>query len=94
MNSVHIIGYLKEVKEQCFREIEVGIPTFDEEGNNSITLTLKYWVDGDKNYLTTLPMCAHVALIGHLEFDKKFGTIVIVEQLYCLKKDNENFTSN
>lgn len=94
MNSVHIIGYLKDVKNVQFREIEIPIPTFDDDGNNSLTVMLRYWTGGNRNYLTSLPGKSHVAITGHLEFDKNFGTIVMVEQLYCLKKENENITSD
>lgn len=90
MNSVNLIGYLHENLGNNIRKAQISSPVFNDEGNNTFMIYLKYWAGGDRNFLTSLPNKSHVAIQGHLEYAEKFGTIVVVEQLYCLKKSNEN----
>lgn len=85
MNSAEIIGYLKEC-EGNFRKVEISIPTYNDEGNNSCEIYAKYWAGGDRNYFLSLKAGSLVAIRGHLDVDKNFGTIVIIEQLNCLSK--------
>ena len=90
MNTVSLIGYLKENIGNEFRRVEAFKPTFDDEGNHTVSLMTRYWAGGEKNYLRIMPINSQVSIIGHLEFDENFGTIIVVEQLQCLKKENEN----
>lgn len=85
MNSVEIVGYLKD-KDGEFRLVETPLPTFNDKGKNTASIYMKYWASGNKSYFLTLPMNSCVAIRGHLDVDEKFGTIVIVEQVYCIKK--------
>ena len=85
MNSVEVIGYLREQIEE-FRKIEIGLPAYNDQDKNSGEILAKYWAGGDKNYFLLLPAGAQVAIRGHLDVDEKFGTILIIEQLYCLNK--------
>ena len=85
MNSVDLIGYLRKVDGE-FRLVEVSLPTFNDEGKNTALVYMKYWTDGNKNYFLSLPKDSLVGIHGHLDVNEKFGTIVIVEQVYCIKK--------
>lgn len=86
MNSIDVIGYIRNNLGDGYRKIEVGLPTFNDDGKNTTEIIAKYWAGGDRNYFLVLPENSHVAIRGHLDYDEKFGTIVIAEQLYCLKK--------
>ena len=85
MNSVEILGYLKEI-DGDFRIVEAVLPTFNDKGKNTALIRMKYWTTGNKCYFLSLPINSHVAIRGHLDVDEKFGTIVIVEQVFCIKK--------
>lgn len=86
MNNISAIGYVREVVEKEYRKIEFTLPTYDEFGNNTVLVICKYWPGGDRNYLLSLPSGTQIAITGHLDFAEQFGTIVVIEQLYCLKK--------
>ena len=90
MNTVSLVAYLKENIGNELRRIETLKPSFDEDGNNTVSVIAKFWAGGDKNYLRVMPANSQVSIVGHLEFDENFGTIVVVEQLQCLRKQNEN----
>ena len=50
MNSVEIIGILKEEISDGFRKIEIDIPTYNDSGKNEGEIYAKYWAGGNKNY--------------------------------------------
>ena len=92
MNTVTLVAYLKENIGNEFRKVETVKPTFDENGDNKVNVITRFWAGGEKNYLRVMPINSMVSIVGHLEFDEKFGTIIIVEQMECLKKEHENPT--
>lgn len=89
MNSIELIGYLKEMEDKETRKVEIQLPVFNELNQNTMIVPCKYWAGGERNYLISLPINSHVAIRGHLNFDQNHQMLVMVEQLYCINK-NEN----
>ena len=85
MNCVDIIGILREVVDEHTRYFEYETPF--EQDNNDVPskIIVRYWTKQPNNRLIVLEKNTRVAIHGHLEMDKKFGTILLVEQLEVLR---------
>lgn len=85
MNCVDIIGMLRGVIDEHSRYFEYELP-FDQPNNDvHPIIVVKYWTRQPNNRLITLAPNTRVAIHGHLDVDKKFGTILLVEQLEVLR---------
>ena len=84
MNSVDIIGMLREVVDDYCRYFEYELPFAQEPDYGPNRIILKFWTKQAKSRLIVLPENSRVAIHGHLDVDKKFGTILLVEQLEVL----------
>ena len=85
MNSVNIIGYLREILDDYYRTFEYELPYFEENNTAVAKIVVKYWTNQPKARLITLPENSRVAIQGHLDAHEKFGTILIVEQVQVLR---------
>ena len=85
MNSVNIIGYLRENLDEYYRTFEYELPYFEENNTAVAKIVVKYWTNQPKARLITLPENSRVAIQGHLDAHEKFGTILIVEQVQVLR---------
>jgi len=85
MNSVNILGFLREIIDEKFRYFEYEPPFSDENYDTAPRIVVKYWTDQPNSRLSTLPNDTFVAIHGHLDNIEKFGTILLVEQLEVVK---------
>ena len=86
MNCVNLIGFLRENIDDCFRYLEYELPFFQENESVVPKIVLKYWTEQPNTRLNALPLNARVAIHGHLDAHKRFGTIIIVEEIQQLSK--------
>lgn len=85
MNCVQIIGRLREKIDDHYRYFEYELP-FDEINSDSPTrIVIKYWSRLPKSRLIVLEDNLRVAMHAHLDVDKKFGTILVVEELQVIR---------
>lgn len=84
MNSVEIIGIVKEKIEDKYRKIEYPIPYPRGTSKDSQFINCIYWTSTSDNRLTTIVDGKRIALRGHLDAHEKFGTIIVVEQFEVL----------
>lgn len=85
MNTVSIIGILKEKIDDNFRYFLYELP-FDEENNEAETkIVVKNWTNLPNSRLLVLPNNTRVAIEGHLDAHKKYGTIIVVSQVQALR---------
>ena len=85
MNSINIIGILREGIDEKYRYFEYELPFQQETGLENPRILVCYWTNQPGSRLIILPNNTRVAIHGHLDQDKKFGTILLVEQLEVLK---------
>ena len=90
MNSVDIIGFLREGIDDYFRYFEYELPYLEENEKVVPKIVVKYWANQPKSRLIVLPSSTRVAIHGHLDAHEKFGTILIVEQVQVLREKWEN----
>lgn len=86
MNSVSIIGYLRENINEQLRYFEYELPFFQENEAAVPKIVVKYWTGRAGSRLDVLPINTRVAIQGHLDAHEKFGTIIIVEDLQQISK--------
>ena len=86
MNCVDITGRLKEVIDENYRYFEYELPFLAEPENGAPLIISKFWTNVANSRLILLELNTRVIIHGHLEVHKKFGTILIVEQLEVLHK--------
>ena len=86
MNSVNIMGLLRENIDDYFRYFEYELPYLEENESVVPKIICKYWANQPKSRLNTLPDASRVAIHGHLDAHEKFGTILVVEQLQVIGK--------
>ena len=85
MNSVSIIGFLREKIDNIYRYFEYEL-NYDNEINSPRTLiVVRYWEDQENTRLLVLPNNTRIALQGHLDAHEKFGTILVVELFQLLR---------
>ena len=86
MNSVNLIGILKECVDDTYRYLEYSVP-FPEDGSLEFPrILVRYWNKQPGSRLITLPVNTRVAIHAHLDLDEKVGTVLIVEELEALHK--------
>ena len=85
MNTVCIIGILKEVVDDYNRFFEYQVPYEVENETLTPRIIVRNWTGQPKSRLIILPLNTRVALHAHLELTEKFGTILLVEQLEVLR---------
>ena len=85
MNSVDIIGMLREKVDNQFRFFEYELPFLEEANNAPTTIIVRFWTDQLNSRLLVLEPNTRVALHGHLDGHEKFGTILVVEQFQVLR---------
>ena len=86
MNCVDITGRVKDVIDDDYRYFEYELPYLAESENGAPLIIVKFWTNVPKSRLILLQTNTRVIIHGHLEAHKKFGTILIVEQLEVLHK--------
>ena len=84
MNSIDIIGLLRENIDDYFRFFEYELPYLEENNKVVPRIAVKYWTNQSKNILTMTPENSRVAIHGHLDAHEKFGTILVVEAIQKL----------
>ena len=85
MNSVNILGYLREGVDEFYRYFDYDLPYTQEESDEVPRIVVKYWAKQPNPRLIVLPVNTRVAIHGHLDVDKNFGTILLVEQLEVIR---------
>ena len=85
MNSVNVIGILKEKIDDNFRYFEYELPYLDEPVEGPNIIVVKNWTNQPNSRLLVLDVGTRVALHAHLDTSKKFGTILVVEELQALR---------
>lgn len=85
MNTVCIIGILKEKIDDKHRYFEYDVPYEIEHETLTPRIIIRYWTDQDNPRLIVLPENTRVAIHGHLDVSKNFGTILLVEQLEVIR---------
>ena len=86
MNSVNIIGKLRDVIDEKHRYFAYERPYKDEGGEDEPQIVVKYWTNQSKSRLMLLPSHTRVAIHGHLDTSEKFATILVVEQLQTMNE--------
>ena len=84
MNSVNIIGLLRDNIDDIFRNFEYELPYLEENNDANSKIVVRFWSNQPKTRLLALPSNSRVALHGHLDAHEKFGTILVVEQVQLL----------
>lgn len=84
MNSVSIIGLLLDKIDDYFRYFEYDLPYIDERNEVVPRIPIKFWSNQPNSRLIALPDYTKVAIHGHLDNNKEFGTILLVEKLEVL----------
>ena len=85
MNSVSIIGILKEKIDDYFRRFEYELPYSDDTTNGYPKIVIKYWSNQPNSRLLVLPEGTKIAAHGHMDFNKEHGTILIIESFQSVK---------
>lgn len=85
MNNVSLIAVIKTDIDDMFRQVEYGLPCFNEKGVDTQVINCKYWPNSPKSRFNQLQIGTKIAICGHLDAHEKFGTILIVEQFETLK---------
>ena len=85
MNSVCIIGMLREVVDDYHRYFEYELPFQNENEKMTPRIIVRNWTDQPKPRLIVLPENTRVAIHGHLDITEKFGTILLVSELEVLR---------
>ena len=85
MNSVDIIGVLKDVIDEYHRKLMYDIPFSLEKDSKVSNIVIRYWTDQPLPRLISLEDSTRVAVHGHLEESEEFGTILLVQQLEVLR---------
>ena len=85
MNSVEIIGLLRERIDDYYRHFEYELPFEEENSTTTPRIVVRYWTDQPRPRLIFLEEGTRVALHGHLDAHEKFGTILVVEQIQTLR---------
>ena len=85
MNSVSIIGFLREVIDERHRYFEYELPYEEIENQKAPRIVVKYWESQPNPRLIVAPVNSRVAIQGHLDTSEKFGTIIVVEQFQAVR---------
>jgi len=85
MNSVAIIGKLREKIDGIYRFFEYELPHLKEPENGETRIVIKYWTNLPDSRLLVLENNLRVALHGHLDAHEKFGTILVVDDYQLLR---------
>jgi hypothetical protein len=86
MNSVNIIGFLRENIDDTFRNFEYELPYLEENEKARTVIVVRNWTNQPNSRLNLYPANSRVAIHGHLDGHEKFGTILVVEQLQVIGK--------
>ena len=85
MNSVCIIGFLRERIDDFYRYFEYELPFLQETNKTTPIIVLRNWTGQSGARINVLEKNTRVAIHGHLDAHEKFGTILVVEELQTLK---------
>lgn len=85
MNSVSIIGILKEKIDSVYRNFDYELPYSEDPSKPTPHIVVKYWSNQADTRLIVIPDNTRVAIHGHLDLDEKYGTILIVESFQTLR---------
>ena len=85
MNSVNIIGMLREKIDDNYRYFEYEMPNLDEPSGGPTRIVVRNWTNQPNSRLLVLQENTRVAIYGHLDSSEKFGTILVVEELQALR---------
>ena len=85
MNSVNVIGMLRERIDGYYRYFEYELPYEEENNEAENKIVIRYWTEQPDSRLLVLPNNTRVAIEAHLDAHKDFGTILIVEQVQVLR---------
>jgi len=85
MNCIDIIGIVKDKIDDFYRKFEYDVPFEFKDQNEAHVIVVRYWTEQGNNRLIMLPDNTRVAIHGHLDNTKEFGTILLVEQLEVIK---------
>ena len=86
MNSVQIIGLLRERIDDYYRNFEYELPFMEEKCRVVPRIVIRNWTEQPRPRLIFLEDGTRVALHGHLDAHEKFGTILVVEQIETAHK--------
>ena len=81
MNSVNIIGFLRENIDDTYRYFEYELPYMEENPEVKNIIVLKNWTNQPGSIVNSYPANTRVAVHGHLDAHVKFGTIIVVEEI-------------
>ena len=84
MNSVNIIGFLRENIDDNFRYFEYELPYLEDSLAGPTKIVIKNWTNQPNSRLISLPINSRVAIHGHLDAHEKFATILVVEEIQVL----------
>lgn len=85
MNSLNLIGILKEKIDEYHRYLEYERPFEQEKITKPGVIPVKFWTNQPDSRLMCLEVNTRVAINGHLDAGENFETVVIVEELQVLK---------
>jgi len=85
MNSVNVLGYLRNEINEFYRYFDFDLPYSQDASASLPRIVIKYWAKQPNPRLIVLPSNTRVAIHGHLDVDKNFGTILLVEQLEVIR---------
>lgn len=85
MNTVNIIGILREKIDDNFRYFEYELPYLEEPENGVPKIVIRYWTNQPNARLIVMPDNARVAIHGHLDVHPKFGTILVAEFIQAVR---------
>ena len=85
MNSVSLIGFLRENIDDTFRYFEYELPYMEENENIKTRIVIRNWTNQPNSRLNICPENSRAAIHGHLDAHEKFGTILVVEEIQILR---------
>ena len=81
MNSVNIIGFLRENIDETYRYFEYELPYMEENAEAKTIIVIRNWTNQPGSRLSLYPAGTRVAIHGHLDAHEKFATILVVEDI-------------
>lgn len=85
MNSINIIGVLRKNIDELYRNFEYELPYSEDPLKPNPIIAVKQWTNMPNSRLVTVAEGTRVAIHGHLDYEERFGTILIVEQFQSIR---------
>ena len=85
MNSVNIIGIVRDNIDDIYRDFEYELPYSDDPFKKTPKIAIRQWTNQPNARLNVIPNGTHIAAHGHLDSHEKFGTILIVENFQTIR---------